>query len=470
LLLGGPGFKRSLRRSLAEPRRPVGPVLALATHVGAFAAFFALCGVVLGGDVAALPHATAWVAAWLGAGAAAAVAWALALAPPRGLARPFRESPRLLGVGLTIGLATAWAADRGAQAFWGSLQGGTFRMAAGLLCLAHSEVFADPASAILGASGFSVHVAPVCSGVEGMATVVVFLAVYLAWARRDVRLPHALLLFPLGVSAIWLLNAIRLAALVSLGAWGYPDLAVGGFHSQAGWVAFNLVGFGLVVAARRVAFFRPGARPDDAGVNPAMPYLVPILAVLAAAMLGGLFRGQGPDALYPLRVVAVVAALWAFRQQYAQMDWRPSWAAVGIGVVVFAAWMGLDAVWPRPAPAVGSLAAPGLAWAAVRVFGSVVTVPIAEELAFRGFLSRRLIAADFWDVPAGRFTRSSWLVSSLLFGLLHGRWLGGTVAGLLYALAYGRRGRIGDAVVAHAVTNALIAVVVLKTGDWSLWG
>jgi hypothetical protein len=31
------------------------------------------------------------------------------------------------------------------------------------------------------------------------------------------------------------------------------------------------------------------------------------------------------------------------------------------------------------------------------------------------------------------------------------------------------RGRMGDAVVAHAVSNLLLAVWVLTRGDWGLW-
>jgi hypothetical protein len=32
-----------------------------------------------------------------------------------------------------------------------------------------------------------------------------------------------------------------------------------------------------------------------------------------------------------------------------------------------------------------------------------------------------------------------------------------------------RRGRIGEAVAAHAVTNALLAVWVIARGQWGLW-
>jgi len=48
-------------------------------------------------------------------------------------------------------------------------------------------------------------------------------------------------------------------------------------------------------------------------------------------------------------------------------------------------------------------------------------------------------------------------------------WLAGILAGLCYALVYVRTGRIGEAVVAHGVTNALIAADVLIFGHWHLW-
>jgi membrane protease YdiL (CAAX protease family) len=38
-----------------------------------------------------------------------------------------------------------------------------------------------------------------------------------------------------------------------------------------------------------------------------------------------------------------------------------------------------------------------------------------------------------------------------------------------YALALYRRGQLGDAVIAHMTTNALIALFVLTQAKWSLW-
>ena len=37
---------------------------------------------------------------------------------------------------------------------------------------------------------------------------------------------------------------------------------------------------------------------------------------------------------------------------------------------------------------------------------------------------------------------------------MHGRWLAGTIAGMCYALVMYRRGELGDAISAHAITNA----------------
>ena len=109
-------------------------------------------------------------------------------------------------------------------------------------------------------------------------------------------------------------------------------------------------------------------------------------------------------------------------------------------------------------------------WLAFRVFGSVILTPLAEELAFRGYLLRKLIAADFERVCSDQLIWLSLIVSSVLFGLLHGeRWLAGTLAGMVYALVLSRRGQLGDAVLAHVTTNGLIAIWVLIQGRWVLW-
>ena len=118
-----------------------------------------------------------------------------------------------------------------------------------------------------------------------------------------------------------------------------------------------------------------------------------------------------------------------------------------------------------------ALIAPPLAavWIIGRLLGAVLVVPIVEELAFRGFLLRRIIGSEFETVPYGRWSWPAAIASSLVFAASHQQWVGGFVAGLLYAYTQKRRGLLSDAIVAHAVTNALIAAQVLLASHWSLW-
>jgi CAAX prenyl protease-like protein len=156
------------------------------------------------------------------------------------------------------------------------------------------------------------------------------------------------------------------------------------------------------------------------------------------------------------------------------MPFGISFVPVAIGVAVFVAWLWLIPGVPVESstaeaapPSLPSLAL--ITWIFFRVAGSVITVPIAEELAFRGYLIRKLVGRDFENVPATRFTLFSFVVSSMLFGLLHTSWIAGTVAGALFAVATYYRGRVSDAIVAHMTANALIAVAVLGFGRWDLW-
>jgi CAAX prenyl protease-like protein len=126
----------------------------------------------------------------------------------------------------------------------------------------------------------------------------------------------------------------------------------------------------------------------------------------------------------------------------------------------------------RGAPAAIAAWAPSVyaLWLACRVLGSVLVVPIVEELAFRGYLLRRLIARDFDRVAFQQWTPLALFGSSLAFGLLHERWILASLCGVAYALLQTTSGRLSEAITAHATTNAVITAWALSTGDWSVWG
>jgi CAAX prenyl protease-like protein len=108
------------------------------------------------------------------------------------------------------------------------------------------------------------------------------------------------------------------------------------------------------------------------------------------------------------------------------------------------AWIAAQPIW-----AAGS-------WLSVCAIGSVVMVPVAEELAFRRRLHRWLISRRFETVAFAQFSWFAFVVSSLLFGFMHQRWVVGTVAGTVFTLVMYRSGRLSDAIAAHMAANAVI--------------
>jgi len=354
----------------------------------------------------------------------------------------------------------------------------TFGAVHALLHLFLSQVVADRATMTIGSPTFNVTIFPGCAGLEGTALMLVFSVAWLWFFRRDFRFPRAFVLIPAAMLVMWISNAIRITALILIGVAGSPDIAVGGFHSQAGWIAFNGVALGFAILSLRIPWFiqaAPAQVESEGGHNPTVAFLMPVCAILAAAMISRAVTGDF-EWLYLLRFAAAAVVLWLFRRQYAQLDWRVGWFSVAAGGAVFAMWLGLDwltgthsgntlasglARWPEPAR---------VAWLVFRTTAAVITVPVAEELAFRCFLIRRLISRDFQSLGPREYSLAAVLISSIAFGLLHGdRWLAGLGAGLVYAFVFLRRGSTGDAVMAHATTNALLAAWVLAGSRWFLW-
>lgn len=451
----------------------------LVGHVCGYAGFYLLSLLIFESNtrLAAAPALVAGV--WLGLGSAWIGCWLALVVPPGLWPKAARSGLVLPMVGVVAAVATGLATST--HRLWDTLGFATFWGVHGVLSRFLPEVVCRPEAAILGTPRFAVRISPECSGYEGMVLIAILLCVYLWWARRDLRLGRSLFLIPLGVAAAWLANLARIAVLIWLGDRVSPRVALGGFHSQAGWLLFNAVALGIVALTQHTTWFHSAPRRrEEVGAeareaDPTVAYLAPQMAILAAMMVAGALS-SGFDWGYPLRLLAVAPVFWAFRRTYRKLVGPWSWGAAGIGILMFAAWMLLE---PRPAGRAGPSAlliglsrlptwVAGL-WVAARVVGSVVAVPIAEELAFRGYALRRLISSDFASVSPGRFTWLSFLGSSALFGSLHGRWLAGTLAGMLYAAAAYRRGRLSDAMLAHAVTNGLIAMTVLSDGAWSLW-
>jgi CAAX prenyl protease-like protein len=237
--------------------------------------------------------------------------------------------------------------------------------------------------------------------------------------------------------------------------------------------------------------------PDDQPKPPSvshtrddLAYVVPMLVFLAFTWLGGnaTVKAYLPAAYpisYVLKTVVVAGLLVLFRRHYTKVRWDYWWLGAIVGVVGIFQWVGMQ-LWlqqhvaffvPPSADAVfdpfRDIASPTarLALLAVRVAGATLLVSVMEELFWRDFLWRQILAPnDFKLASVGEWGWAPFLGVSVAFAFVHGNWwLTSVVWALMVGglLAYTRS--LGACIVAHAVTNALLAAYVLRTHDWAFW-
>ncbi|AUH64996.1 exosortase E/protease, VPEID-CTERM system [Paracoccus zhejiangensis] len=352
----------------------------------------------------------------------------------------------------------------------------TFSAVAWLIDAAGYVTLSDPVQKHIGTEDFMISVAPVCSGIEGIALVTIFVSLYLWLFRAELRFPHALLLYPLGILASATLNVVRIAVLLIIGIEGRPELAVGGFHSHAGWVMFTAVALGIIAVARQIGWLHraptaavatapelPPLRRDPVAAR-ILPFAVFMLTAVVVPAIS-----QNPAMFYPIRVLllaAAVALVWPVIRDLPRRVAPLSWIA---GAAVGVMWIAIPVTPIDGPPPYGSLAGGALAlWFLFRGIGTVLLVPLVEELFFRDYLESRIRgAAPDQPAPLWRVLLAATITAGL-FAALHDRWIEALIAGLVFSLVTRRTGRISDAIAAHAIANLIVFGVAVGTGNLAI--
>jgi len=419
-----------------------------------------------------LPFTVAAVA-WYACGVGMVLSLLAAIAPVSTWRRVLDQSASLyLYALMAAGVAVVVA--RPLQLSWVPVARITYWAVDRLLLPFIHDLRSDSSTMSIGTRNFSIVIADKCSGLEGLGLMAAFCMSWFWYGRRQFIFSRSLIALPFAALLIFILNILRIATLLLIGNAGYPQVAMVGFHSQAGWIAFNCAAFGVAAVSYRIPWLRRGAVPGAAAVRDATAaYLVPFLSILAAGMLAYALS-SGFDLFYPLRLVSGGVALLIFREIYGLRAWSFSWRPCFVGAMVFGLWVAIgQLVLPASgAPqALGDLSPVGrTAWIACRVIAAVVTVPIAEELAYRGYLMRRLVGAKFESISYRHVSWPAILLSAIVFGIMHGAlWPVATLTGVAYAVLVVKSGSLADGVIAHATTNGLLALYVLTFDQWQLW-
>ncbi len=213
-----------------------------------------------------------------------------------------------------------------------------------------------------------------------------------------------------------------------------------------------------------------------ARILPFLAYLFFIVVVDGLTRLG--VDAQSLRWLYALKVGVVLLMLVIFWRHYTELhSTRPTPIGIAIalaaGVAVFYLWIGLNAGWM----VVGSPAgfdprtAGQIDWAlvVVRIGGAALVVPVMEELFWRSFLMRWIDDIDFERIDPRKVKALSVAIAAVLFGFEHNQWLAGIVAGLAYSVLYMRQRNLWSAILAHAVTNGVLGVWIVRCAMWTYW-
>ncbi len=210
------------------------------------------------------------------------------------------------------------------------------------------------------------------------------------------------------------------------------------------------------------------------------PRVVPFATYILLLAVGQLASGFDIRWLYPVQVSLVAVALAYFWRRYEELPGLRTmtvgwWAlAVIVGAAVFGLWIGLDASWLTiVAPSKGFDPRDGgrinVLLASFRIAGAALVVPPMEELFWRSFVMRWIDKAAFLSLPPVSCTVKALLWSSVVFGFEHNLWFAGIIAGLAYGWLYRSSGNLWVPTIAHTVTNGLLGVWVLSTGNWQFW-
>jgi CAAX prenyl protease-like protein len=215
-----------------------------------------------------------------------------------------------------------------------------------------------------------------------------------------------------------------------------------------------------------------------------VPYIAPFVIFFALLSLAPYFSDALGRWEFPVRAIILTVSLYVTSRRVIDLRVANPVLSLLTGAAVFFLWIGPDVLFPgyrnhwlfqnaltgQLKPGIDPKYQQDLMVLLTRSLRAVVLVPIIEELFWRAWMPRWIINPQFWKLPLGTFSWTSMIVVALLFGSEHGIfWDVGIVAGLAYNFLMVKTKRLGDCVLAHAVTNGMLSAYVILYNHWEYW-
>ncbi len=222
---------------------------------------------------------------------------------------------------------------------------------------------------------------------------------------------------------------------------------------------------------------RPRSRMRDD-----LAYILPMGIFLAFTQIAAWWPSLFPVS-YVVKTIAAAAALIILWPHFTKISWKLWWLGILFGVIGVVQWIGMEKLllhqfpnYPRPhAEAFDPFdkihsSAARVAFIAMRWAGASLVVPFMEELFWRDFAWRTIIAPnDFKLASVGEVDLKAWIVVSLIFSAVHIQWITAIVWGLMIGGLLMLTQSLGACIIMHGVTNFLLGLYVLHSKDWAFW-
>ena len=217
------------------------------------------------------------------------------------------------------------------------------------------------------------------------------------------------------------------------------------------------------------------------------PYVVPYVVFLLLSEVGARLPDAADPYFLALKPSVVLALVIRFWLGGAYPEWRRPAVAmtapglamdVAVGLALTAVWVVPFLLFPNLKPDPGGEFDPAMAGEsaiatilALRLFGYALVTPIFEELFIRSFVMRVAEVweseRDFRDLPLGRYSLRSLVVTTVVFCLGHVPWEWWVCVPwiVLSSLWFYHRRSLTALMVVHGTTNgALLALAVFGEG------